>query len=144
MMSSRTPKAKPAVQDPRYLQLWLSLEWPKPTDRVPVLCTGCGWSGRRQQRTVAVRPCPRCAGPVTGKRRRSAGRRPGSTGPGRRGARTAQVVHLADRSRASRQGARRTRQTAKSGGTGADTSTNSTNVTPSTPDRRSSRTTSTP
>ncbi len=41
MMSTRTPKAKGSQQDPRYLQLWLTFDWPTPGDRVPVECAGC-------------------------------------------------------------------------------------------------------
>lgn len=85
MMSTRTPKAKPAQQDPRYLQLWLTYDWPQPTDRVPVACAGCNWSGRRARRSITVRPCPRCAGPVQA-------RRPGARRPTAGG----RVVQLAD------------------------------------------------
>ena len=60
-MSTRT---KSTYQDPRYLQLWLTFEWPQPTGRVPVACAGCGWNGRRQKCTAGRRPCPSCAGRV--------------------------------------------------------------------------------
>lgn len=67
-MSTRT---KGTYQDPRYLQLWLTFDWPKPSDRVPVECAGCRWIGRRARRSITVRPCPCCAGQVLS--RRSAG-----------------------------------------------------------------------
>lgn len=51
-------------QDPRYLQLWLTFEWPQPTDQVPVACAHCGWTGRRQKRTATRRPCPGCTGRI--------------------------------------------------------------------------------
>ena len=60
-MSTRT---KSSYQDPRYLQLWLVFDWPKPIDLVPVSCAGCAWTGRRQKRTAIRRPCPSCAGPI--------------------------------------------------------------------------------
>ena len=72
-MSTRT---KSSYQDPRYLQMWLTLEWPKPSDRVPVECADCGWTGRRARRSSTVRSCPRCAGQVVGRRR--IGPRPGN------------------------------------------------------------------
>ena len=45
-------------------QLWLTFDWPKPTDRVPAACSACPWRGRRTRRVIAARPCPRCGGPV--------------------------------------------------------------------------------
>lgn len=66
-MSIRTK----TYQDPRYLQLWLVFDWPTPADRVPVECTACDWSGRRARQSATVRPCPRCAGDVLGRRRGS-------------------------------------------------------------------------
>jgi hypothetical protein len=56
-------------------QLWLTFEWPKPTDHVRVSCTACGWTGRRMRRTATRRPCPQCARPV---RRGVFGSRPAS------------------------------------------------------------------
>jgi len=79
-MSTRTTSSSSRIgyRDPRYLQMWLEFDWPKPTDHVPVECAGCGWTGRRARRSAVVRPCPRCAGPVTGRRPgRRAGRRAG-------------------------------------------------------------------
>jgi hypothetical protein len=90
MMSSGTSKSHSSYQDPRYLQMWLVFDWPKPTDRVPVECAGCGWTGRRARRSAEETPCPRCAGPVTTRR------------PGRRIGRSTghdNVVQLASRSR---------------------------------------------
>ena len=66
--STRTASPTKAYQDPQYLQLYLVFDWPTPTDRVPVECAGCGWTGRRVRRSATVRPCPTCAGPVTGRR----------------------------------------------------------------------------
>ncbi len=64
-MSTRT---RSTYQDPRYLQLWLTFDLPKPNDRMPVQCAGCGWTGRRARRSITVRPCPRCAGQVLSRR----------------------------------------------------------------------------
>ena len=49
-----------AQADGRYLQLWLTFEWPPATDRVPVGCPACGWTGRRIRRAAASRACPSC------------------------------------------------------------------------------------
>lgn len=46
-------------------QLWLTFDWPKPTDRVKVGCTACAWTGQRTRRTATRQPCPRCAQPVS-------------------------------------------------------------------------------
>lgn len=75
--STRTNTRAAAYQDPRYLQMWLVFDWPKPTDRVQVECAGCDWTGRRARGSATVRPCPRCANPVTERR---AGRRAGRAG----------------------------------------------------------------
>ncbi len=64
-MSTRpSSRSRTGYQDPRYLQLWLVFDWPKPTDRVPVACAECGWRGRRCRRGATVRPCPSCDGAV--------------------------------------------------------------------------------
>ncbi len=81
-----TTRTNTAYQDPRYLQLWLTYEWPSPAERVPARCAGCGWIGRRARRSVAARPCPRCAGPVTRRQWR---------GPAGRGVAGGTVVQLA-------------------------------------------------
>ena len=90
-MSTRTSsRSRAGYQDPLYLQMWLTFDWPKPTDRVPVECAGCGWTGRRARRSAGITPCRRCAGPVIGSR------------PGRRAGRSTgrdNVVQLASRSR---------------------------------------------
>ena len=85
--STRTrTRTRTGCQDPRYLQLWLVFDWPTPTDRVPVECADCRWTGRRARRRAIASPCPRCAGQV-------AGRRPASRG------RAGNVVQLAEWSR---------------------------------------------
>jgi hypothetical protein len=67
---------KRSYQDPRYLQLWLTFEWSKPADRIPVACADCDWHGRRVRRNAAARPCPRCTAPVLTRSARPRSARP--------------------------------------------------------------------